>query len=265
MPTVNDIAEGFCNRGTARLQSGTGELRLCPQAQHWVAEFLGPKYLTRQRDRCDISPFKGRRDNLVSERDRETKVSINSAITFIKSPDLGGFCPLGCSDLQDTCDEWRTKHKSLQSRIKPFAPHYDSFPFTRLNTLKLQYLLLHTYTRDQGNPWLLSRPRWTQCGNLNQAVLRNSDKPAGVTHSHRQTWFCVELCWIRSIYINSVLFKQGIEIPTFFIWQFSLRMQFLLWLLRVPRQFTTNYCTHKFRALYSIQHLVSVHSADWCL
>lgn len=88
MPTVNDIAEGFCNRGTARLQSGTGELRLCPQAQHWVAEFLGPKNLTRQRDRCDISPFKGRRDNLVSERDRETKVSINSAITFIKSPDL---------------------------------------------------------------------------------------------------------------------------------------------------------------------------------
>jgi len=44
-----------------------------------------------------------------------------------------------------------TKHKCLEPRLKLFAPHYDSFPFTRLNTAKHEHFLLHVPSRDQAS------------------------------------------------------------------------------------------------------------------
>lgn len=192
-------------------------------------------------------------DNLLPERDRETKVSIHSPIIFSKSLGLGFF---GGGSVFQTCRipemSQGTKHKSLESRLKPFTPHYDSFPFTSLNTTKAEHFLLHVCTRDQENPTWLSRPPWTQCGNLNQPVLHNCDKPAGVIHNHNQTCSRVELCWISTFYTLPTLLTQGKEIPTsFFIWQFPLGMQFLLLLLLEPCQFRpSKYCACKFRVLY---------------
>lgn len=94
--TVRDTAEASCNPGSpAGLQSGTGGLRLCPWGWPAGAELLGARSLTRGRHRCDkavTTPSKGRRDNLLSERDRQRKVSICQAIIFFaKSLGLGVF------------------------------------------------------------------------------------------------------------------------------------------------------------------------------
>lgn len=93
-------------------------------------------------------------------RRKKMKVSIYPASIFSKSLGLGFFCPMGDSVLQ-TCRipvvSQGVEHKSLQSRLKPFAPHCASFPFTRLDTTKLGYFLLDAHTRAQGKPRLLSR------------------------------------------------------------------------------------------------------------